>query len=255
MPFSSFPTRILLMASLFLSFQAGATETRPIKVLATIAVEGAFPEIKPLISGSTGLNVAIEFTNSAALVDRLNKGEAADLVILTKEAVAGLAKSDKVGAATDLVISDVGIAVAENAPRPVLNNADDLAAFLRMIPSIAYSSRGASGMYFATLIERLGLSDIVKPKATISDEGLTATRLARGEVAAAVQQVSELRFGGARNIVLLPEELQFHSIFTVAPLKQSTRTADLSAVINVLTSKQAAAAFERAGVRPLFTAK
>lgn len=138
---------------------------------------------------------------------------------------------------------------------PSINTAADLVAFLKATPSIAYSKRGASGLRFAKLIEQLGVADIVKPKALVIDESLTAARLLAGEVAAAVQQVAELRFGGAKQIVYLPEALQSHAVYRVAPLKRSARTSEQAAVIRALTSKPAAEAFARSGVHPVFGVK
>jgi molybdate transport system substrate-binding protein len=247
-------TALLLPALLFWA-PADAADKTSVKILAALAVEPAFPEIEPMILASEGVDIEIEFAMSAAVVDRLNKGEVPDLVILTKEGMAGMAKAGAVGPATDLVSTDIGIALADGAPLPVINTAADLAAFLKATPSIAYSRRGASGVHFAKLIEQLGLADVVKPKAVVIDEGLTATRLLKGEVAAAVQQVAELRFGGAKQIVFLPEALQSHAVYTVAPLKRSSRNAEQAAVIRALTSKPAAEAFERSGVHPVFEPK
>jgi molybdate transport system substrate-binding protein len=245
----------LLPALILSAPSAGAADKPRIKILAALAVEPAFPDIKPMIPASTGVEIDIEFAMSPTVVERLNKGEMADLVILTKEGMAGMAKAGEVGQATDLISSDVGIAVADGAPLPVINTAADLVVFLKATPSIAYSKRGASGLHFAKLIEQLGVADIVKPKALVIDEGLTATRLLAGEVAAAVQQVAELRFGGAKQIVFLPEALQSHAVYTVAPLKRSSHTSEQAAVIRALTSKSAAEAFKRSGVHPVFEAK
>jgi hypothetical protein len=92
---------------------------------------------------------------------------------------------------------------------------------------------------------------VVLPKAVVVD-GFAGTPLREGKVVAAVQQISELKFSGASNIVPLPDELQVRTIFTAAELA-ATRRADLAArVIEALTSAEAAAAYERSGVSPLF---
>lgn len=246
---------LCLPALLFAAPLANAGDKTGVKILAALAVEPAFADIAPLIRASEGIDIEIEFAMSAAVVDRLNNGEIPDLVILTKDGMAGMTKAGAVGSATDLVSTDIGIAVADDAPLPTLDTAADLAAFLKATPSIAYSRRGASGLHFAKLIEQLGVAEIVKPKAVVIDEGLTATRLLKGEVAAAVQQVAELRFGGAKQIVFLPAALQSHTVYTVAPLTRSSRTAEQAAVVRALTSRPAAEAFARSGVHPLFEAK
>jgi molybdate transport system substrate-binding protein len=241
---------LLLATSLLLPLAAEAQET-PVKIVATIAVEGAFAEIEPLLSARSGVPVAVEFATTAALVERLTNGEPADLAILTQDAVQQLAAKGHVQSSTDLVRSVIGIAVADDAPLPAMKTTADFVAFMKATPSIAYTARGVSGVHMAQLIERLGLAAVVQPKATVVD-GFSGTLLREGKVAAAVQQISELNFTGAKNIVPLPDEIQVETIFTVAVLNRATRADAPARVVRVLTSPEAAAAYERSGAAPLF---
>jgi molybdate transport system substrate-binding protein len=229
---------------------AGAQEA-PVKIVATIAVEGAFAEIEPVLAAGSGVPVEVEFATTAALVERLTNGEAADLAILTKEAVQQLAAKGHVRSSTDLVLSLIGIAVAADAPLPAMQTTEDFVAFMRATPSIAYTMRGVSGLHMARLIEQLELTDVVPPKATVVD-GFSGTPLREGKVAAAVQQVAELKFAGATKIVPLPDEIQVRTIFTVAVLSRATSADSAAKILRVLTSTEAAAAFERSGASPLF---
>lgn len=244
--------RALLIAgpALLLALASGAQE-RPIKIVATIAVEGPFVEIKSLLSVRAGVPVEVEFATTAALVDRLTKGEGADLAILTKEAVQQLAATNRVRSSTDLVRSEIGLAVADDAPLPVMKTADDFVSFMKATPSIAYTLRGVSGLHMAQLIERFGLTAVVKPKALVVD-GFAGAPLREGKVAAAVQQISELKFAGAKNIVPLPDDIQVRTVFTVAVLSGAGDAEAAANVLRILTSSDAAAAYERSGSAPLF---
>jgi molybdate transport system substrate-binding protein len=242
---------VILAAPLsFLTFGVVAQEP-PVKIVATIAVEGPFVEIEPSLSTRSGVPVTVEFATTAALVERLTNGEPADLAILTKDAVQQLAGKGNVRSSTDLVLSVIGIAVADAAPLPAMKTTEDFVAFMRATPSIAYTVRGVSGLHMAQLIEQLGLADVVKPKATVVD-GFSGTLLREGKVAAAVQQISELKYTGAKNIVPLPDAIQVRTIFTLAVLNRTTRADDSAKVVRALTSPEAAAAFERSGSSPLF---
>lgn len=242
---------LLLAAAVCLStLRAGAQEA-PVKIVATIAVEGAFAEIEPLLPARSGVPVTVEFATTAALVDRLTSGESADLAILTQEAVQQLAAKGHVRSSTDLVLSVIGIAVADDAPLPIMKTTADFVAFMKATPSIAYTVRGVSGLHMAQLIERLGLGAVVQPKATVVD-GFSGTLLREGKVAAAVQQISELKFTGATNVVPLPDEIQVETIFTVAVLNGATSADAAAKMVRVLTSPEAAAAFQRSGALPLF---
>ena len=206
---------------------------------------------RPSLPARSGVPVEVEFATTAALVERLTNGEAADLAILTKEAVQQLAAKGHVRSSTDLVLSVIGIAVADDAPLPAMKTTEDFVAFMKATPSIAYTVRGVSGLHMAQLIEQLGLAAVVKPKAVVVD-GFSGTLLREGKVAAAVQQISELRFTGAKNIVPLPDEIQVQTIFTVAVLNGATSADSAAKVVRVLTSSEAAAAYERSGASPLF---
>jgi molybdate transport system substrate-binding protein len=251
--FSHSPMRrtLLLAAGLSLSTIGAVAQEAPVKIVATIAVEGAFAELEPILQARSAVQADVEFATTAALVERLTNGESADLAILTKEAVQQLAAKGQVRASTDLVLSVIGIAVADDAPPPVMKTTDDFVAFMRAAPSIAYTVRGVSGLHMAKLIEELGLADVVRPKAVVVD-GFAGTPLREGKVAAAVQQISELRFTGARNIVPLPDEIQVHTIFTVAVLNGATSADSAAKIVRVLTSPEAAAVYERSGASPLF---
>ena len=179
-------------------------------------------------------------------------GERVPIVILFKPGVQELAAKGYVKLQADLAVSLVGIAVADSAPAPVLKTTADFVAFLKSTPSIAYTERGPSGVYMAQLIEKLGLTEIMKAKATVVNGPLAAPLIRAGKVAAAMQQISELKMAGARNIVPLPDEIQLRSIITVAVLENRTPGAVAARIVDVLTSHEAAAAYERAGVAALF---
>jgi molybdate transport system substrate-binding protein len=240
-----------MAAPLCLVTSAAVSQEAPVKIVATIAVQGAFAEIEPLLPARSGVPVKVEFATTAALVERLTNGETADLAILTKDAVQQLAAKGQVRSSTDLVLSMIGIAVSDDAPLPAMKTTDDFVDFMKATPSIAYTVRGVSGLHMAQLIEQLGLADVVKSKALLVD-GFAGTPLRQGRVAAAVQQISELRFAGAKNIVPLPDEIQVRTVFTVAVLNGAASADSAARIVQVLTSSEAAAVYERAGASPMF---
>jgi hypothetical protein len=54
--------------------------------------------------------------------------------------------------------SHIGVAVAAGAKRRVVSTPEAFRAKLLATPSLAYSCAGASGLFFAGLIERLGIA-------------------------------------------------------------------------------------------------
>ncbi|HEY1243985.1 MAG TPA: substrate-binding domain-containing protein, partial [Hyphomicrobiaceae bacterium] len=189
-----------------------------------------------------------------ALIARIKGGERADAAILTREGVdklAGLGILDG-GSVVDLVRSVIGLAVRAGAPRPDIGTAEALKATLLAARSICYSRLGASGVFFAGLMERLGIADAVNAKAIIIPTGLTGEPVARGEVEMAVQQVSELKAVPGLDIVgPLPASLQTPGVFSAAVFAGAAGATLIRAFIETLASPAAAAAFTAAGLEPL----
>jgi ABC-type molybdate transport system substrate-binding protein len=140
-----------------------------LRLLSTRAVQGALPALIPGFEQAAGMQVAIDFSPTNALLARIMEGDRADVAILTREGVDELAALGILdgGSAVDLVRSMVGLAVKAGAPKPDIGTAETLKAALLATGSIVYSRLGASGVYFAGLIERLGIADAVNAKATI----------------------------------------------------------------------------------------
>lgn len=228
-----------------------ASSRETLKILATQAVQSALSEIEPSFAARGATPVKIEFGPTAALVDRVLGGERPAMVILTKPGVQQLAAQGLVQSQTDLAVSLVGVAVADDASVPAMQTTADFIAFLQATPSIAYPARGASGIYMTQLIEKLGLTAVMKPKIRLLNEGNSAALLRQGKVVAAIQQISELKMAGAKNIVPLPGDIQLRSIITATVLSEAMPGEAAAQVMKTLTSPEAAAAYERSGLSPL----
>jgi molybdate transport system substrate-binding protein len=222
----------------------------PLKVLASMAVQGAFTEIEPMMR-KAGVALNIEFSATVPIGERLDKGEAADLVIVGKGTIDRLVKEGKALSATDLMISEEGIALADNAPKPVLRNLEDFKTLVAGTPSIAITARGVSGLRMQKMLRDMGLSEVLDKRTVLVDEGFTATRLLKGEVAMAVQQVSELKAAGAKNFVRLPDEMQVPTTFSVAVMKSTVQLKAAEAAVKIMSSPDVAGAWERSLVKPL----
>jgi molybdate transport system substrate-binding protein len=150
----------------------------------------------------------------------------------------------------DLARSWVGIAVKAGAPHPDIATETALRATLLGARSVAYSKIGASGLYFAELIQRMGIASEINAKATIT-AGFTAERLITGEADLAVQQLSELKqVAGVEVIAPIPHELQTAAVFTAGRMASSAKTAEADALLKYLASPQVAPVLREAGLEP-----
>src|SRR5947207_1965784 len=115
-------TLALLVASVLIAAAAAADE---IRVVTSGAFTQAYLELVPQFERSTGHKVVTAFGASIgpapeAIPNRLQRGEAIDVVILAASALDGLINDGKVtaGSRVDLVRSNIGMAVRAGAPRP-----------------------------------------------------------------------------------------------------------------------------------------
>lgn len=161
----------------------------------------------------------IRFDPTARLLAAIAEGARADIAILTDAGIETLTAQGILAAGTrrDLAHSYVGIAVPPGAPHPRFATVEELRDTLLATPSLAYSRAGASGIFFAELLERLGIAAEVNAKATVIPHGFTAELAARGEVALAIQQVSELMaVEGVEVLGKLPEGANTCAVFSAA---------------------------------------
>src|SRR2546423_9661151 len=177
-----------------------------IRVLSTLAVKGAFSQLAARFQAASGARIDADFAPTLALLDRLRGGEAADVVILTREGLDALANEGSAIRETcvDLARSFVGLAVKTGHPHPDIATEPALRAALLAARSVAYSRIGASGILFAQLIERMGIASEINARALIIPQGFTAERLVTGEAELAVQQISEMKQSAKIQIVRPP---------------------------------------------------
>jgi molybdate transport system substrate-binding protein len=224
-----------------------------VRVLSTLALKGAVQNLAGPYEAAGGARIDADFAPTLGLLDRLQSGESADVVILTREGLDGLAVQRTVVAATcvDLAKSYVGIAVKAGAGHPDIASLSALRATLLGAKSVAYSRIGASGIFFAQLIERMGIAPEINARATIVPSGLTAERLVSGEAELAVQQLSELmQVDGVELVGPIPRELQTAAVFSAGRLAASARAAQSDALLNYLASAEVAPVLRAAGLEP-----
>jgi molybdate transport system substrate-binding protein len=224
-----------------------------VRMLSTLALMGAVRDLAGRYQAETGTRIDADFAPTLGLLDRLREGEAADIVILTREALADLAAKGTVAAEScvDLARSFVGIAVKAGGAHPDISTEDALRATLLGARSVAYSRIGASGILFAQLIERLGIAAAINARATIVPSGFTAERLVSGEADLAVQQISELKLvAGIEVVGSIPVHLQTAAVFSAGRIAASANTGQADRLLAYLASPEAAPALRASGLEP-----
>jgi len=227
---------------------AGAAE---IRVLCSTGMSSAMSVLVPEFERASGHKLSIAYDTANLLMGRIKGGEAADLAILTAPAIDELAKQGKVGGRTDLARSGVGISVRSGAPKPDIGSVEALKRALLNAKSIAYTTTGASGVYFAALIERLGIAEQVQAKAKLRPGGAVGELVARGEAEMAVQQIPELMsVAGTELVGPLPPEVQYVTVFSAGVLAGAKEAEAAQALVNFLSAPAAAQVLKAKGMEP-----
>ena len=228
-----------------------------LKVYSTIGVQGAVEQLVPQFEKVSGHKLAITWGTAAMMVKRIEGGESADVLILTREGIDALTKEGKVAAGTEVTLASSGIAVAvkAGAAKPDISTPEAFKQALLNAKAIAYSdpaAGGASGVYFAKLLERMGIADQLKAKTKHPPPGgNSASLLMTGEAEVAIQQKPEVMYvAGAEVIGLLPADLNNVTVFA-AGITADSKNADAGkALIKMLHSPEATTVFRAKGLDP-----
>jgi molybdate transport system substrate-binding protein len=213
-------------------------------VLSTLALKGALDAAAP------GLRA--EFHATQALLKSIAEGATGDVVILTDEGIDALIRDERVLRDTRLALgrSGVGLAVRKGAPKPDIGSLEALKRTLLAAASVAHSKQGASGIYFAGLLERLALADKLK-KRIIVEKGPVAARVASGEAALGAQLLCELvPVPGIDILGPLPAEVQKYYAFSAAVMKASKKQEAARTFLDFMKSEPVRAAMKKNLLEP-----
>src|SRR6202007_895210 len=135
--------------------------------LSTRGVRSAAEALFQQFERASGHKLVIGWGTPPKLVKRIEGGETADVVVLSRAGIDTLKQQGRLIPGSDVTLagSGVGIAVKAGAPKPDISTPETLKATLLAAKSIAYSepsAGGASGVYFAQLLERMGRAEAVR---------------------------------------------------------------------------------------------
>jgi molybdate transport system substrate-binding protein len=247
----------LLAGLLGLTVGAAVADAAEIKVLSSVALKAALDEeFLPQFARSAGNKVTIKYGAAAALKQQIEGGEAFDVAILTPALVDDLIKQGKLEAASraNLARTGVGVAIRKGAAKPDISTVDAFKAALINAKSIASGDPalgGASSVYFANLLQRLGIAEAMKGKIKLTASGESAQPVAAGEAELGIGQISEIvPVRGAELLGPFPAELQVYTAFTAGVAANAKDAAAAKSLIKFLTTPAAAQILKARGLEP-----
>jgi molybdate transport system substrate-binding protein len=244
------------MFLLMLGIKAEAAE---LKVLSAIGMQSVLEDLGPKFERATGHELAISFATAGAAVKRAQGGEAADVVIATRQGIDGLVKNGKAAAdnVTALASAGISVAIRKGASKPDISSPDALKRTLLAAKSISYvdpASGGASGIHFAKVLDRLGIANEMKSKTVFPNPKTPAevgAVVANGEAEIGVHIIVELiSIAGIDIVGPLPGDLQNTIVFAAAVMASAKDAEAAKALVNFLRTPEAVAVTKAKGMEP-----
>jgi molybdate transport system substrate-binding protein len=216
-----------------------------VKLFSTIAVKKALDDvILDAFTAKTGITVEGVYDPTVQLLRRIDAGETFDVMIGVTNSFDSLGHLVDLTSRRNVARSGIGLAVPADANIPDISTTDTFVQTLLNARSVAYSVTGASGIYFAELLNRLRIADAINAKATIIEKGFIANALVDGRADVAIQQLSELLFVPEAQIAgPFPAEVQQYTEFSAALALEAVENAEARAFLEFLTSAEANEAY------------
>ena len=245
----------LARALLALTLSASPAVAAEITVLCPRGVQAPLTVLAERFEAASGHRVRFAFGTAGGIARRASEGEAADVVVTAARALDDLLARGTAATGTRVSLGRVGVGLAARAgaQRPDISTPEALRRALLDAPSLGYADPargGQGGTHFASVVERLGLTETLRGRTQLFPEGLQALEgVVAGKVALAAAPISEiLPISGLVLVGPLPSSLQAQLAYAAAVLS-AARTPEVSrAFLAFLTTPAARAELSRGGV-------
>lgn len=227
-----------------------------LKVLASVALTSSLDELTPVYEKATGDKLTVGYGLAADLKKRILGGETADVIILTRPMMDDLQKQDKLApnGLVNVAGTPVSVVARAGAPKPDISSVDAFKHTLLTARSIVYADPakgGASGVYFARVLDRLGIAEQLKGKTILVPGAQAAEVVAKGDAELGVAQASEIvPVAGTQLVGPLPGELASTTVFSAGIGTASKSLEAAKALVKFLTGPEAASLFKAKGFVP-----
>lgn len=239
-----------VLAAGLLAF-TGTAQAAELKIMADSPLGPALSKVVDLYRQETRTQVELMLAPSPVVKQKIEAGEAADVVLVQPDFVEELAKSGKVSAGDRPMIGRVGIGLGarSDSPERDISTPEKLKQTLLNVDTLSFN-KVKSGNYFATVIERLGIAKTLKPKIVRTSplEIFEPVLKGNGNDIAAGTIPLIATTPGIKYLGPLPGDLQDYLTYTAVPLTSTREREVAENFIRFLTSSKAKDAFAANGV-------
>lgn len=248
-----FVSGLLKLALALFGALATIAAANEVKVFSTIGVRSVMQELGPHFESATGHKLVFTFDVANALKRRIDAGESFDVAILTVPVMDELVKQSKIVAETRVTIArgGMGLAVRAGAPKPDISSSEAFKRTFLNAKSITYPKEGLTGIHVAKVLERLGITEVMGPKSTLTGAGSPAELVARGEVEIAAHIIPELlAVKGVELLGPFPSELQTYIVLPAGVSASATEPQAARELLRFLTGPVAVPLIKSKGYEP-----
>lgn len=224
-----------------------------LKVLSGNGPRAAVRELCSQFAHATGAEIDLQFDVNPDVVRRGEAGEAFDVAVGNPSTIEQLIASNKVvaGSLVDIGSSGLGVAVRSGATKPDISSVEAFKRTLLAAKAVAFPAHGASGLYFVSLVDRMGIAAEMQGKLKPMAAEDCVEVVTRGE--ADIVVVVATRMVGVLGIDVvgpIPSELQTHIGFAAGLGAAAKQPEAAKALIAFLSGPGAAATLRAKGVEP-----
>lgn len=228
------------------------------KVIISGGFNGAYDELLPEFQRTTGIQVetgsgASQGSGPQTIASQLERGVAADVVILSREGLTDLIAAKRIAPGTDVDLAHVpiGVAVRKGAPKPDLSTIDAFKRLVMKAKTVAVPASTSGIFLVKEVFPRLGIADQVNVEMTPRGSGAAAI-VASGEADLGLLPVSEiLHAPGVEVGGIIHADIQLIQTFSAAVVANSKDLAAAKWLIEFFSSDRAAAVIRKFGMEPL----
>ena len=247
----SFTNRLLAAAfAIAFAHMAAAAE---IKVLSAGAIEPGLKAVAGAFQKASGHEVRLTFNTAPQIQKRVAEGDVQDVVVAPPAVIDQLASSGKL-AQERAPIGRVrmGVAVRPGAPVPDISSAEALKKSVLDADSLVFN-RASTGIYFESLLKKMGVYDQVEKKTTRYADGAAVMEhvlkgIGREIGFAPITEILLHRDHGVRLVGPLPAEVQNYTSYTAGVMAGAPAASAAQEFVRYLATPAAKATFVAAGI-------
>ena len=244
----------LLFCAIILGCQSFLTHAAEIAVLSAGAVEPGMHAFAHQVKQALGHDLNIRFSTAPQIAKRLADNETYDILVSPPAVVDQGLRDGKLLPEGRTAIGRVGVGIIVRAgqPAPVIESPEALKQALLDADAVVYNT-ASTGLYLDKLFANLGILDALKPKTTRYPDGASVMehiiRSTGKEIGfGAITEIRLFTDKGLTFVAPLPSEVQNTTRYDAALMSGARLPHEAAAVLRLLATPAAKAAFTKAGI-------